>query len=90
MNSKELRKYIGEISPDALFADGFDDAVIGIDSKDMRVVYDYSKMVEILMAQGLDELQANEHLEYNVLGSYVGEMTPIYIDIYSKPTICNK
>lgn len=81
-NSKELRNYIAEINPDALFADGFDDAIVGIDSKDVRVVYDYDRMVRILMQQGMDELTANEHLEYNVLDSYMGEMTPIYIDYF--------
>jgi len=83
MNRNEtVRDRVADINPDALFADGFDDAVIGIDSKDLRVVYDYDKMVSILMKQGMDELTANEHLEYNVVGAYMGEMTPIYIDYF--------
>lgn len=81
-NNETVRARVADVNPDALFADGFDDAVIGIDSKDMRVVYDYDRMVRILMEQGMDELTANEHLEYNVLGSYMGEMTPIYIDYF--------
>lgn len=80
--NETIRSRVADVNPEALFADGFDDAVIGIDSKDMRVVYDYDRMVRILMEQGMDELTANEHLEYNVLGSYMGDMTPIYIDYF--------
>ena len=60
-----------------LFADGFDDAILGIDDSSMRVVYSVSKMIEVLKKE-MDEEEAIEFLEYNVLGAYVGEKTPIY------------
>jgi hypothetical protein len=37
-------------------------------------------MLEILIADGMDEIDAIEHLEYNVYGAYVGKGTPIYMD----------
>jgi hypothetical protein len=36
-------------------------------------------MVEILMEDDMTEEDAIEYLDYNVIGAYVGELTPIYI-----------
>lgn len=63
-----------------LIADGFDDAVIGIDEKSMRLIYSVEKCIEILMKQGMDMTEAIEYFEYNVSGSYVGEKTPIWCE----------
>jgi len=60
-----------------LKADGFDDAVIGIDEGSMRLVYSVSKCIEILM-EDMSEEDAMEHFSYNVSGAYVGEKTPIW------------
>ena len=63
-----------------LKADGFDDAIIGIDLSSERIVYDINTMTNILIDDGMEELDAVEYLEYNVLNAYVGEKTPIYIN----------
>jgi hypothetical protein len=63
-----------------LIADGFDDAVIGIDEKSMRLIYSVEKCIEILMKQGMDMTESIEYFEYNVSGSYVGEKTPIWCE----------
>ena len=70
-----------EYYPDSeiLKADGFDDAVIGIEPESMRLVYDRNKMFDILVNQGMDAQDAVEYLEFNTFGAYVGEKTPIYI-----------
>jgi hypothetical protein len=60
-------------------ADGFDQAVIGVDIIAERIVYCKQKMVEIL-TQEMDEDEAIEFLEFNTWTAYVGEHTPIYID----------
>ena len=60
-----------------LIADGFDEAVIGIDEREMRVVYSVSKCIEIL-TRDMSEEDAIEHFNYNVSGAYVGEKTPIW------------
>jgi hypothetical protein len=65
-----------------LKADGFDKAIIGVEPNSMRLVYDRDKMIEILMTdEELTELDAIEYLEYNTWNAYVGEKTPIYIEI---------
>lgn len=63
---------------DILIADGFDDAVIGIEMPSMRIIYSVKRCIEILMDEGLNELDAVEHFYYNVSGAYVGEQTPIW------------
>ena len=62
----------------ALTADGFDKAIIGVTTQGL-VVYDYNKCVEVLMKEGMEEDEAVEHLDFNVVGSYMGEGTPIFI-----------
>jgi hypothetical protein len=61
-----------------LKADGFDDAVIGIDTNSMRLIYSVQKCIDILKEDEMDEIDAIEYFEYNVLGAYVGEKTPIW------------
>lgn len=60
-----------------LKADGFDDAIIGVDEFSMRLIYSVSKCIEILQ-KDMDEEEAVDYFEYNVKGAYVGEKTPIF------------
>ena len=63
-------------------ADGFDEAIIGVGrqfDKPDRLIYDYDKCLGILMLdQDFTEEEAIDWMEYNVLGAYVGEGTPIF------------
>ena len=64
-----------------LIADGFDEAVIGIDTKSMRLIYSVRKCIEILITEEDMTLEdALEHFSFNVSGSYVGEKTPIWCE----------
>jgi len=71
--------YILETYDDESFlkADGFDEAIIGVDENSMRLIYSVSKCIEIL-SQDMSEEDALEHFYYNVSGSYVGDKTPIW------------
>jgi hypothetical protein len=60
-----------------LKADGFDEAIIGIDEFSMRLIYSVSKCIEIL-CRDMSEEDAVEYFDFNVKGSYVGEKTPIW------------
>ena len=66
--------------PDEQFiiADGFDDAILGVDDRGMRLVYSVDKCIEIL-CQDMEYETALEHFDYNIAGAYVGERTPIWI-----------
>jgi hypothetical protein len=64
--------------------DGFDEAIIGYEPNSGRLIYDRDKMVMIAVEDmEMDHQDAIEHLEYNVWGAYVGELTPIYIELGS-------
>lgn len=69
---------ITNLPEDAVIADGFDDAIIGITTNGI-VAYSYKKCIKILVNQGMELDEAVEYFEYNVDGAYVGENTPIYI-----------
>jgi hypothetical protein len=71
-----IEKYDGELF---LKADGFDEAIIGVDETTMRLIYSISKCIEIL-CRDMEQEDALEHFYYNVSGSYVGEQTPIWCD----------
>jgi len=69
---------------EALTADGFDEAIIGLGRQfnNEVVVYDEDKCLKILMDRdGMDYDEAQEFFEFNVVGAYVGEHTPIYVRI---------
>lgn len=64
-----------------LVADGFDDAIIGVEVTSGRVVYDSGIMIEILVRnQEMTEEDAIEFIDYNVVNAFVGEKTPIFIN----------
>lgn len=60
-----------------LKADGFDEAIIGIETNEMRLIYSVSKCVQIL-CRDMSEEDAVEFFDFNVRGSYVGNKTPIW------------
>jgi len=68
-----------ECFPDEVIikADGFDEAIIGIDEPSMRLVYSVSKCIDILL-KDMNYEDAMEHFSFNVSGAYVGEKTPIW------------
>jgi hypothetical protein len=76
-----LEKII-ELYPDEeiLSADGFNDAIIGIDVNSFRLIYSIHKCIEILEADGMEFEEAQEYLYFNTIGAYVGERTPIWCD----------
>ena len=70
-----------EMYPDEeiLIADGFNDAIIGIDVNTMRLIYSVTKVIDIIMQDpDISEGDAYEHFEFNIAGAYMGEKTPIW------------
>lgn len=78
----DIRDELAEIDPDLLLMDGFDDCIIGICESfgSLPVVaYDYDKVLANLQASGMTYEEAVEYHEFNQLGAYVGERTPVFI-----------
>lgn len=80
-----LRRLVVEAAGDdeeMLFADGFDDAILGYFRRcgqNPVVVYDREKCISILLDCGLSEEDAEEHFEFNVVGAWVGDRTPAFL-----------
>jgi hypothetical protein len=60
-----------------LKADGFDEAILGVETNSMRLIYSVKKCINILCRE-MNPIEAFEYFEFNVIGSYVGEQTPIF------------
>lgn len=74
---------IEDINPEALLCDGFDEAIIGMAERinlGPVVAYDVDKMLEIMVKRdGMTYEEAMEYFDYNILGAWMGENTPVYI-----------
>lgn len=80
MSKTKIEQMI-ELWPDEEFlvADGYDDAIIGLDDASGKLVYDVDKIIKILMEDGMSYDEAFEFYDYNILNSYVGEKTPLFV-----------
>ena len=77
----KIDKFCVENEIDVLFADGFDDAIIGVGRSfdKYKVIYDKSKVIKKLMEDMTCE-EAEEYFEYNIIGAYVGDGTPMFLE----------
>ena len=79
------RAEIAENYPDALLLDPeyFDDAIVGIihDFNRTAVCYSELKIIELLMSEDkMDYDEAVEYYQYNILGAWMGEWSPMYLE----------
>ena len=82
-----------ELSGDGelLFADDLDDAILGVGSRCGQVavvVYDVDKVYKVFQGQGLDYDAAVEWAQFNVFGSWVGERTPMWVEVPQRAHDC--
>jgi uncharacterized protein YjaZ len=58
---------------------GYDKCIIGYEFKDnIRLIYSVKRIINQLIEEGLTEEEAYEHYEFNIVGAWVGEKTPIF------------
>ena len=74
---------IAEINPEAMLADGFSEAILGMCLQfgcEPIVAYDYNKCIDILIKRdGMTTSEASDYIQFNVIGAYVGNNTPVFI-----------
>jgi hypothetical protein len=74
---------IAEYNPEALVCDGFDEAIIGMAERinlGPVVAYDVEKILQIMVERdGMTYEEAQEFFDYNIIGAWMGEFTPIFI-----------
>ena len=77
------REEIAEYNEEALFCDGFDEAIIGYAERinlGPVAAYDVNKIIEILVLRdGMTHEEAVEYFYFNIHGAWMGENTPVYI-----------
>jgi hypothetical protein len=78
---QKIEDFCKENDVSCLFADGFDDAIIGLGScfHSFKVIYDKKKIIEIL-CQDMNYEEAVEYFSFNIIGAYVGEETPVFLE----------
>ena len=88
MTGEEKREILADMDEEILFADGLDDALIGVAdaATGLVAVYDYNKVLELLAAQndGPDAWDRARDFYYNdVLRAlqYYGPKAPVFIDL---------
>lgn len=72
---------------DLIVYDGCDDAIIGWGGRcgmPNVTIYDWDLLVKCFMKQGMDYDEAIEWIDFNILGGYIGERTPIVINKLEK------
>jgi hypothetical protein len=66
-----------------LFADGHDDALIGVAERfgfpEPVACYDYDKVIAGLMKDGMNHEEAVEFFDFNIIGAWMGEYTPVFV-----------
>lgn len=80
-----LNEAIVEHNEEAILLDGFESAIVGLVEmfgKPTVVCYDKEKCIELIQkSTGGKREDAEEYFEVNVLGSYLGENTPVFITL---------
>jgi hypothetical protein len=77
-----LREFIDEFAEGAVVFDGCDEAIVGYASRinlEPVVVYSYQLLVGAFIKQGMTEDEAIDWVDYNIVGSWVGERTPLIL-----------
>jgi hypothetical protein len=85
VNTSDVVAVLEQENPDALLADGFEQALLGVARQACApplAVYDRARCIEILVERdGMDEEEAEEFFEFNVAGAYMGPGTPVFVEL---------
>jgi hypothetical protein len=79
MTSEQIGDFVDE---GALTYDGFDSAIFGIAIRPCNrtvVAYDFNTMVAKCIEDGMTYDEALEYIDFNIIGAYMGDGTPIII-----------
>jgi len=74
------REWLAETDDEFLCADGFDEAIVGYVERACSAplaLYDREKCIEILM-KDMSRDEAEEYFEFNTIGAWVGDRTPVF------------
>ena len=80
MTRAELDAFADDLDLDLIVADGFDDCILGVAERfnETFVLYDYKKVIEKLMSDGMSVDEAEEYYEFNIAGAFI-ERGPAFV-----------
>jgi hypothetical protein len=82
--SDQLKAEIAEQNEEAVFFDGHDEDLIGIATRfgmEPVAAYDYRKFIARLVSGGMSQDEAVEWFDFNTIGAWLGDSTPIFITL---------
>jgi hypothetical protein len=85
---EKLREFLMSFEGDIVILDGYEEALIGISNLPnigYVAVYSSSDIIKNLIENDLMDLDtAEDYFLYNILGSYIGDKSPIFVDTVPK------
>lgn len=80
---EQINDVLVEMEESTLLMDGFEEAFIGFSrriNEPLLAVYSWELMVKLLMERdGMSYDDATEYIDFNCIGAWVGEQTPIIV-----------
>lgn len=90
MRIESVREQLADRDPELMLADGYDAAIIAVGNqytKDDVVIYDKEKVIQICMEQNeWDREEAEEWLEFNTFTAWMGDRTPMFVEVLNGST----
>jgi hypothetical protein len=77
-----LTEHLAETNPDALTCDGHENALIGIAHRfglEPLACYSIDQILTNLERDGMTREEAQEFFDFNIIGAWVGDGTPIFL-----------
>jgi ABC-type uncharacterized transport system ATPase subunit len=80
---KDLEQFFIDNDINGIFVDGHDNAIMGICRKfnSYSVLYDTIQIIENLK-EDMTEEEAWDFYEFNIVGAWIGDNTPIFIVVF--------
>lgn len=82
--TQKILEWIDETFEIIVYPDGFEDCIVGVAEKyggPPVAVLDLEKILSKFRKGGMRNEEALEYFEYNILGAYVGDQTPVYMHV---------
>jgi|TARA_R110002020_G_scaffold61315_1_gene165126 hypothetical protein len=87
MKREDIVKFLGNEYPldewkDITLFDNIEDAFVGVAERfgmGPVATYDYNKCIEIYMQDGMTLEEAVEYFNFNVIGLWAGDKTPVFV-----------
>ena len=90
----DLQAMFPDYEPDfwegVILFDGLEAAFVGLATqftKDPIAVYDRDKCIACLEAQGMSNEEAEEYFEFNTVGTWAGDRTPLILRRHATPGV---